>query len=178
MTAYPLMKRFFAIPQLFLGVTFNWGTLMGWSVLHNSVSTAVTAPLLASAVAWTLVYDTIYAHSDKVDDAKVGVLSSALTFGDNTKPILAALSVASGAALTASAYAAGMPIPVVTAAGVGMTAHMLWQLRRVSLDSPADCIKTFRQNAWIGRGIAVLFVGGNAFVYLTTPEPMAGDMSS
>lgn len=79
--AYPLMKRFFDYPQLVLGLCFNWGAFMGWAAVHGGVDYSVVLPLYASGVAWTIGYDTLYAHQDKEDDAKLGLKSTAITFG-------------------------------------------------------------------------------------------------
>ena len=79
--AYPLMKRFFDYPQLVLGLCFNWGAFMGWAAVHGSLDYGVILPLYASGVAWTIGYDTLYAHQDKDDDAKLGLKSTAITFG-------------------------------------------------------------------------------------------------
>jgi 4-hydroxybenzoate polyprenyltransferase len=81
---YPFAKRFTDWPQFFLGLAFSWGALMGWAGLFGELS---MAPLMlyAGAIAWTIGYDTIYAHQDKEDDALVGVRSTARLFGENTK---------------------------------------------------------------------------------------------
>lgn len=79
--AYPLMKRCFDYPQLVLGLCFNWGAFMGWAAMHGSMDYGVILPLYASGVAWTIGYDTLYAHQDKEDDAKLGLKSTAITFG-------------------------------------------------------------------------------------------------
>ncbi|RLN65076.1 hypothetical protein BBJ29_008293 [Phytophthora kernoviae] len=92
--AYPTMKRFTYWPQAFLGLTFNYGALLGWAAVHGSCEWPVVLPLYAGGVAWTLVYDTLYAHQDKKDDIKIGVRSTALLFGDKTKPILNMFSAA------------------------------------------------------------------------------------
>lgn len=76
--AYPLMKRVTWWPQAFLGLTINWGAVMGWCAVEGEVDWAVAGPLYAGAACWTLVYDTIYAHQDKRDDAAVGIKSTAL----------------------------------------------------------------------------------------------------
>ena len=85
------MKRITYWPQVFLGLAFNWGALVGWSAVPGRSS---LAPLLlyAGGIAWTLAYDTIYAHQDKEDDALIGVKSTALKFGAATKPWLIAVS--------------------------------------------------------------------------------------
>ncbi|GBP11307.1 4-hydroxybenzoate polyprenyltransferase, mitochondrial [Eumeta japonica] len=85
---YPLAKRFTDYPQIFLGATFNWGALLGWSAITGSIDPFVCLPLYAGALCWTVVYDTIYAHQDKHDDARIGIKSTALKFGERTKPLL------------------------------------------------------------------------------------------
>lgn len=70
--SYPLMKRFTNFPQLLLGLTFNWGALMGWTAVHGSISLVNVLPLYAAGVCWTLVYDTLYAYQDRKDDLKLG----------------------------------------------------------------------------------------------------------
>ncbi len=70
--AYPAMKRFTNWPQLVLGLTFNWGALMGWTAVHGELSLAHTLPLYLSGVCWTLVYDTLYGYQDRKDDKAIG----------------------------------------------------------------------------------------------------------
>jgi len=79
--AYPLMKRIFDYPQLVLGLCFNWGAIMGWAAVHGSIDYNVILPLYLSGVTWTIGYDTLYAHQDKKDDTKLGLKSTAITFG-------------------------------------------------------------------------------------------------
>ena len=78
---YPLMKRVTGWTQAFLGLTFNWGALLGWAAVRGACDWTVVLPLYFGGVAWTLVYDTIYAHQDKKDDVLAGIKSTALTFG-------------------------------------------------------------------------------------------------
>jgi 4-hydroxybenzoate polyprenyltransferase len=78
---YPLTKRFTYWPQVVLGLTFNFGALMGWAAIDGHVSLAALC-LYISGLFWTLAYDTIYAYQDKEDDAFIGVKSTALLFGD------------------------------------------------------------------------------------------------
>ncbi|MCV3769674.1 MAG: 4-hydroxybenzoate octaprenyltransferase [Wolbachia pipientis] len=81
---YPLLKRYIWWPQLFLGFTFNMGSLMGWAVVRNKIS---IEPVLfyVGCIFWTLSYDTIYAHQDRRDDEKLGIKSTALYFGNAIK---------------------------------------------------------------------------------------------
>ena len=80
---YPFAKRFTWWPQVFLGLAFNWGALLGW-VAHTGKLEWPAVALYLSGIAWTLFYDTIYAHQDTEDDALIGVKSTARLFGDNS----------------------------------------------------------------------------------------------
>ncbi|MGQ0527137.1 MAG: 4-hydroxybenzoate octaprenyltransferase [Alphaproteobacteria bacterium] len=82
--AYPLMKRFTWWPQTFLGLTFNFGALMGWSAV-TGVPQLPALLLYVGGIFWTLGYDTIYAHQDKEDDALAGIKSSALKLGERSR---------------------------------------------------------------------------------------------
>ncbi|EIE27322.1 4-hydroxybenzoate polyprenyl transferase [Coccomyxa subellipsoidea C-169] len=152
---YPLFKRFTHWPQAFLGLTFNWGALLGWAAVHGSCDWAVVLPLYASGVCWTLVYDTIYAHQDKTDDAIAGVKSTALLFADRTKPWLAIFAASQIAllSLTGSMTDAGLPYYASLAATSG---HLAWQISSVKLDDRGDCMAKFVSNKWFG---AILFSG-------------------
>ncbi len=145
---YPLMKRVTYWPQAFLGLTFNWGALMGWSVATGGLDWPALA-LYAGAIAWTLHYDTIYAHQDKEDDALIGVKSTALKLGAATKPWLIAFSALAILLLGLAFALVGLGWPAWVA--LAATAlHLAWQIRAVDLDDPADCLAKFRANRWIG----------------------------
>lgn len=111
---YPLMKRVTYWPQLVLGFAFNWGAMLGWSAVAGAVDWGVVLPLYAGSILWTLVYDTIYAHQDKVDDVHAGVKSTALLFGDKTKPVLSAFSAGT---IGLFGYSASQAIPPAIGAG-------------------------------------------------------------
>ena len=85
--AYPFMKRITFWPQLFLGFTFNWGVLLGWSVFFENL-TIETIVLYIAAIFWTLGYDTIYALQDRRDDLKIKIKSTAIKFGSDIKNFL------------------------------------------------------------------------------------------
>ena len=82
--AYPFMKRITYWPQLFLGLTFNWGLIMGWSSLNNTISFEIII-FYISAIFWTLGYDTIYGAQDMTDDEIIGIKSTSIKFKDNIK---------------------------------------------------------------------------------------------
>ena len=84
---YPFMKRITYWPQIVLGLAFSWGALMGWAAAFGRLD-APAVLLYAGSIAWVIGYDTIYAHQDREDDALIGIKSTALLFGDRTKPML------------------------------------------------------------------------------------------
>ena len=145
---YPLMKRITYWPQIVLGLTFNWGALVGWSAVRGTLD----APALlfyAAGLFWTLGYDTIYAHQDKEDDILVGVKSTALYLKDRTRPFLFAVYAATialmGAAMVLSHTAWPGLVGLAAAA-----AHLFWQARTTDFDHPADCLRKFKSNRDFG----------------------------
>ncbi|KAH9626772.1 hypothetical protein KSS87_022086 [Heliosperma pusillum] len=142
-------------PQAYLGLTFNWGALLGWSAVRGSLDPLVILPLYASGVCWTLVYDTIYAHQDKEDDLKVGVKSTALRFGDSTKEWLSGFGLACITGLAVSGFNADLGWPYYICLG-GASGQLAWQIYTVDLSNRADCNRKFVSNKWFG---ALLFSG-------------------
>ncbi|KAG4922281.1 hypothetical protein AAZX31_18G197600 [Glycine max] len=153
--SYPLMKRFTFWPQAFLGLTFNWGALLGWAAIKGSLDPSIVLPLYASGVFWTLVYDTIYAHQDKEDDLKVGVKSTALRFGDSTKEWITGFGIACLGGLAVSGFNAEIGWPYYASLAVA-SGHLGWQIWTVDLSSRADCNRKFVSNKWFG---AIIFGG-------------------
>ncbi|KQT65123.1 MULTISPECIES: 4-hydroxybenzoate octaprenyltransferase [unclassified Aureimonas] len=157
---YPFLKRVTDWPQLGLGLAFSWGALMGWAALWGSLSLSPVL-LYFGAIAWTVGYDTIYAHQDKEDDALIGVRSTARLFGRKTKPALAilygtALALFAGAFVTASTGLWWGPSwPAYAGLAVG-AAQMFWQIRSLDIDDPDQCIRLFRSNNRFG---AIVFFG-------------------
>ena len=165
---YPFAKRFTWWPQVFLGLAFNWGALLAWAAHSGTVSPAAIA-LYAAGIAWTLYYDTIYAHQDREDDALIGVKSTARLFGDQSRRWLAAffaltLTLFALAVVLALAPAARVVPMVVALTGVwAMGWHMARQMQRLDLDDPASCLSVFRSNRNAGL-IPVLFLAAAAWL--------------
>ncbi|UPQ98388.1 4-hydroxybenzoate octaprenyltransferase [Chloropicon primus] len=153
--AYPLMKRITNWPQAVLGLTINWGALLGWSAVHGSLDPTVTLPLYLSGVAWTLVYDTIYAHQDKVDDVKVGIKSTALHFGQSNKQWLSVFALLHGLSLATVGYFGDLGSIFYATSALG-TSSLLWKIHTINLDNPKECMDAFVQNKWYG---ALVFSG-------------------
>jgi 4-hydroxybenzoate polyprenyltransferase len=152
--SYPFMKRITWWPQAFLGLTFNWGALMGWSAATGDLAPAALL-LYAGALAWTVGYDTIYAHQDKEDDALIGVRSTARLFGDASRRWIALFYALALAGFAAAGAAAGLGWPYwIALAAAGL--QLAWQVRGLRIDDPADCLMRFRSNRFVGW---ILFAG-------------------
>ena len=156
--AYPFMKRITYWPQFFLGLTFNWGALVGYSAIAGTLSPATYA-LYATGIFWTLGYDTIYAHQDREDDALIGVRSTALLFGRHTAPALIFFYGASLACLAMAGYLA--QLTTLFWVGLGVAAyHLIMQIVRLDIDDGARCLALFRSNRDTGLIIAAALLLG------------------
>ncbi|KAI9030390.1 4-hydroxybenzoate polyprenyltransferase, mitochondrial-like protein [Hyaloraphidium curvatum] len=147
--SYPLMKRVTYWPQLFLGLTFNWGALLGWSAVLGGLNPFVCLPLYAAGILWTLHYDTIYALQDKADDIHAGVKSTALLFGDSVTQWLSTFAAGSVGLLALSGLANGQGWPFF--AGVaGAAGHMAWQIATLNIRDPKAAWAKFVSNRQVG----------------------------
>lgn len=146
-TVYPLMKRVSWWPQFFLGLTFNWGALMGWAAVQGHIEWPAIA-LYIGCVFWTLGYDTIYAHQDKEDDSRIGVKSTALRLGTKTKSVVA-LFYALAVAFWVAANAANLN-PVAFSLLAITALQLSWQIVSVNLDDPVSCRRVFISNGNLG----------------------------
>lgn len=158
--SYPLMKRYTNWPQAVLGLTFNWGAIMGWAAVHGSVSWPHVLPLYGAGVCWTMVYDTLYGHQDKQDDKRLGIRSTALLFGDQTKPILAGFAAASVALLGTAGHAVGLSWPFY-AGTMAAAGHMAWQIGSADLENPPELFKRFKSNQELGTLVFASIVLGH-----------------
>ena len=151
---YPLMKRVTSWPQAALGLAFSWGALMGWSATFASLA---LAPILlyASAFAWTIGYDTIYALQDARDDAIVGIRSTARLFGSHVK-FGVGLFYAATAALALAAIEAAGGGAVALVGWLAYAAHLAWQTSQVEGADPPTALRLFRSNRDAGL---ILFAG-------------------
>jgi 4-hydroxybenzoate polyprenyltransferase len=151
---YPFMKRVTYWPQIVLGLAFSWGALMGFAVTFGRIDAAALA-LYAGSIAWVIGYDTIYAHQDAEDDALIGIKSTALLFGERTRPALMVfygLAVALIGVALALAGAGWM-------AWIGLAAfavHLVWQIERLKIGDPGLCLRIFKSNRDAGL---LLFAG-------------------
>jgi 4-hydroxybenzoate polyprenyltransferase len=141
---YPFMKRVTYWPQIVLGLAFSWGALMGWPAVFARLD-APALLLYAGSISWVIGYDTIYAHQDREDDALIGIKSTALLFGERTKPMLAGFYTVAVVLIGCAGWSAGAG--VVLALGlVAFASHLAWQVGRLDIDDPALCLAIFKSN--------------------------------
>jgi len=146
--SYPYMKRFTYWPQLFLGITFNWGIVMAWTSINNYIS---FDPLILyfAAIFWTLGYDTIYGLQDIMDDEIIGVKSTSIKFKNNLKIFVGSCYLVSilcliilGISINANIYFYFLILCIVL--------QFSYQLKTFSKDNPQSCLMVFKSNNFIG----------------------------
>jgi 4-hydroxybenzoate polyprenyltransferase len=156
--AYPFMKRITWWPQAWLGLTFNWGALLGFAAATGRLE-APAVLLYLGGVFWTLGYDTIYAIQDLEDDALAGVKSSALRLGARAPRAVMGFYVVSLLLAFAAYVAADLSFLFVPAFAV-YAAHLILQARRMRVDRPLQALVLFKSNAWAGLILAAAFALG------------------
>jgi 4-hydroxybenzoate polyprenyltransferase len=153
--SYPFLKRFFPLPQLYLGISFGgWSVLMAFAA-QDGVLPRVAWVLYIAAVMWASIYDTIYAMVDREDDLRIGVKSSAILFADMDRLLIGVMQVMMLAALVlvgrnmhfGSWYYAGT---------LAATVLFLWQQWLIRRREPGGCLRAFLNNQYVGL---VIFVG-------------------
>ena len=155
---YPLAKRVTNWPQAMLGLTFSWAAPEGIAAATGQVG-ALALVLWAAAFLWILGYDTIYAHQDRADDAMVGIGSTALHWGERTRPFLAACYAGVVALLVAAGVMAGLSwlfLPAMLLPA-GLLAR---QVVTLDIHDPARCLRLFQSNRDVGLAVALAFLVG------------------
>jgi len=157
---YPFAKRFTWWPQVFLGLAFNWGALLAWTASRGTLEWPAVL-LYAAGIAWTLFYDTIYAHQDTEDDALIGVKSTARLFGETTPRWLRRFLVATVALMAAAVLGAlvgqanALTLALAFGAPWALGWHLVWQLVRLDTARPEVCLRLFRANRDAGLLVAL-----------------------
>ena len=155
---YPLMKRITWWPQLFLGITFNWGAIMGWTAITGELSYHCII-LYFGCIFWTIGYDTIYAHQDKIDDNFLGLKSTAILFGSKTKFALYFFYLIFITTLI-------ITINIIEIKNLYINSlflffifiHLFSQIFFLNIDSPDNCLKIFKSNNSLGIIIFMLLL--------------------
>ena len=155
---YPFMKRISWWPQLFLGFAFNWGAIVGWAAVRGTVELPAIL-LYIGGIFWTLGYDTIYAHQDKNDDIKIGVKSSALKLGSNSKRVLGIFYLIATLMFALAGTLAG-GTPFMFSCLMLVPLHFGWQLCTVDFDNPPSCRRIFVSNIYMGWLVFIGYIMG------------------
>lgn len=163
---YPLAKRVTYYPQFVLGLTFSWGAILGFpamgvDLLNNRSALTAAALIYFSNVAWTVLYDMIYAHMDIKDDAKAGIKSIALKHGATTKQVLTGLALAQVALLAGAGLASGAgPVFFIGSCG-GALLTLGFMIRMVQLKSVKDCWWWFVNGCLLTGGVISFGMGAD-----------------
>ncbi len=152
--AYPYMKRITYWPQLFLGLTFNWGIVMAWTAMNNSISIDIIL-LYVSAIFWTLGYDTIYGLQDIEDDEIIGMKSTSIKFKNKSKLFVSTCYILS-ALILIYLFDKFLGINLTTFLIILYFITLLIQVFIFNKKNSASCLKAFKINNWSGL---VLFLG-------------------
>ena len=150
---YPFMKRFFPLPQFYLGAAFTWSVPMAYAAQTNTVPRLAWLLFLAGLL-WTMAYDTMYAMVDREDDRKLGIRSSALLFGDADRFIIGVMQLMTLLAL----WLAGSELKLGLWYGLGLAVAAIFALYEQFLirqRKPEDCLKAFLNNNYFGMAIFV-----------------------
>jgi len=155
---YPFMKRVTWWPQLFLGLAFSYGAIVGWTAETGALG---LTPLLLyiGSICWVIAYDTIYALQDIEDDALIGVKSTARLFGDRARPITALFYAAAVVLWIAAGLTSGLGLGFV----VGMivpAAILAWQIVTLDISATANAYVRFHSNQWVGVAFTLVILAG------------------
>lgn len=153
---YPYMKRITYFPQLFLGIIFNWGVLMGYASIKNTLDPEIFF-LYAACIFWTIGYDTIYAHQDKKTDVKIGIKSTAILFGKKTKLCLCMLYLL----MILNLVSTGIVFQLTSSFYLITTViflHLMWQIYTLEINDPKNCLSRFKSNRWVGLAMLAAII--------------------
>jgi len=146
---YPFTKRFFHVPQFFLGLAFGWGAVMAWAATRNQLDPSAWF-LFAATICWALAYDTIYALQDRNDDIQVGVKSSAILFGSHAWVAVGIIEIGMVAFLGIAGWLEHLNLAFYggLAGLAGFLSQQVWRLRTEV--SPSEAFAMFKQHVGVG----------------------------
>jgi len=145
---YPFMKRITYWPQLFLGITFNWGVIMSWAAINNSISVEIII-LYISAIFWTLGYDTIYGAQDMSDDEIIGLKSTSIKFKDNIK-LFVSVSYLVTISMILFLFKEFIGLNIFSLFLIFFIFAFIYQLFKFKKNKPKNYLKIFKYNNHIG----------------------------
>ena len=146
--SYPFMKRITYWPQFFLGLTFNWGVIMAWTAMTNSVSLDIIM-LYIAAIFWTLGYDTIYGTQDIVDDEIIGIKSTSIKFRKNIKLFISTSYFLSSFLIVILFYSQ-LGLNIFTLLIIIFILSLIYQIMKFKENNPKKCLKIFKLNNYSG----------------------------
>ena len=146
---YPLMKRFTYWPQLFLGITFNYGLILAWISIQNEIS-AIPIVFYTGAIFWTLGYDTIYGYQDIVDDEIIGVKSSSIKFKNNPKLLISISYLIFLTSLIIIGILMNFEIYYFMFLFITLIHLFFLQIKNLNVKNPVDCLIKFKSNNFLG----------------------------
>ena len=156
---YPLMKRFTYWPQLFLGVTFNYGLILGWTSINNEIS---LIPLIfyIGAIFWTLGYDTIYGFQDIKDDEIIGLKSTSIKFKSNPYMFLSFCYLVFSLSLIIVGYLMEFNKFFFITLVLVFIQMFYFQIKKLKMDLPTSCLNAFKSNNLLGLLILISLIFG------------------
>ncbi len=146
---YPLMKRFTYWPQLFLGITFNYGLVLAWISLNNSLN-LVPIIFYFGAIFWTLGYDTIYGYQDIKDDEIIGVKSTSIKFKNNPKIFISLCYSFFFISLILLGILMNYKIIYFISLIITFFHLMIYQVKNLNVENPNQCLQKFKSNNFLG----------------------------
>ncbi|MDG2187880.1 MAG: 4-hydroxybenzoate octaprenyltransferase [Hyphomicrobiales bacterium] len=145
---YPFMKRITYWPQLFLGFTFNWGVIIGWTAITNSIDIEMIL-IYISSVFWTLGYDTVYGYQDINDDKKIGVKSTSILFEKNSKNIIWSFYGLNFLIMLISLSLIGLNL-ISIFVFLGAILFALYLVKKLDITDKNSCALFFSMNKYVG----------------------------
>ena len=146
---YPLMKRFTYWPQLFLGITFNYGLILGWTAVRGEISLAAILFYLG-AIFWTLGYDTIYGYQDIKDDEIIGLKSTSIKFKGKAKKFLFICYTLLIILFLLGGYSMQFNFTFYLLLIIPLIHLLLYQIKIFDLNDPKSCLRAFKSNNFFG----------------------------
>ena len=146
---YPLMKRFTYWPQLFLGITFNYGLVLAWISINNSIN-LVPIIFYFGAIFWTLGYDTIYGYQDIKDDEIIGVKSTSIKFKNNPKKFISLCYILFFLSLILVGFLMNFKVSYYTSLAITFFHLGFYQIKNLEVSNPNMCLEKFKSNNLLG----------------------------
>jgi len=161
--SYPLMKRYTYWPQLFLGITFNYGLVLGWASIIGEISIA-TIVFYLGAIFWTLGYDTVYGFQDIKDDEIIGVKSTSIKFKKNPKKFLLLCYLSFISSLIILGFLMNFNYLFYIFLLIPITHLLYFQVYKINFKNPKNCFEIFKSNNFLGFVMLINILIGKIFI--------------